>query len=103
MSQGWQQFLKFLNQLNGHDERSQLLGILMTQEERSALSHRVEILCSLMAGTESQRELAARLGVSIATITRGSNNLKHLQDDERALLNALTIDHPDHYLSEEKS
>ncbi|MCL6268781.1 trp operon repressor [Sansalvadorimonas sp. 2012CJ34-2] len=88
-SSGWQFFLDLIEQVGNSEERSRLLEILMTHDERSAMAGRVEIIASLLAGEESQREMAARLGVSIATITRGSNNLKNLNDEDRALLNRL--------------
>jgi TrpR family trp operon transcriptional repressor len=57
------------------------LEILLTDREYDAIAHRLEILRALSLGHESQRTLAERLGVSIATVTRMSNMMKH--DPER--------------------
>ena len=93
MSQGWQQFIQLFDRINNDQERSRLLEVLMSAEERSAIVHRMQILQTLLEGQESQRELAARLNVSIATVTRGSNNLKQLHDDDRVLLSNLLTSH----------
>ena len=63
-----------------------LLTILLTPEERNAVGSRLAIIRALMAGEESQREMSARLGVSIATITRGSNMLKTLNEQQKKLI-----------------
>ena len=63
-----------------------LLNILLTPEERSAVGSRLAIIRALMAGEESQRDMSARLGVSIATITRGSNMLKTLNERQKSLI-----------------
>ncbi len=89
MSRGWQRFLELCRQVQGEDELNHLFQALLTGEERTAIGHRIEILSSLMAGEESQRELAARLGISIATVTRGSNNIKRLSEQNRVFLKDL--------------
>ena len=63
-----------------------LLTILLTPEERNAVGSRLAIIRALMAGEESQRDMSARLGVSIATITRGSNMLKTLNGQQKSLI-----------------
>ncbi len=83
---GWQKFLELFEKAESPEQRYRLLDILMTHDERSAMAGRVEIIESLLKGNESQRDMSARLGVSIATITRGSNNMKNLGDEDRDLL-----------------
>lgn len=52
-----------------------LIGIT-TQKEREELVKRVQIIKGLIAG-ESQQKIANRLGVGIATVTRGSKELSN--------------------------
>jgi TrpR family trp operon transcriptional repressor len=51
-----------------------LLGIL-TPNERQEISRRLEIIRLLLKGLP-QAEIAERLGVGVATVTRGSRELK---------------------------
>lgn len=82
----WQQFLGIFQKISHDDELDRLFSALLTHEERSAITHRTAIISSLLAGEESQRELAARLQISIATVTRGSNMLKTLPEADRVFL-----------------
>jgi len=52
-----------------------LLEGLLTPAERHAIGQRLQIAQLLKAGV-SQREIARRLGVGIATVTRGSREIK---------------------------
>ncbi len=88
-SPGWQTFIALLQTIEQQDELDRLLDALLTTEERIAIGHRIEIIASLLVGRESQRELAGRLQVGIATITRGSNMLKRLPENERDFLTTL--------------
>lgn len=50
-----------------------LFETFLTQPEYTDMVVRLEIVRALIVGRESQRSIAARLGVSIATITRWSH------------------------------
>lgn len=52
-----------------------ILEGLLTPSELHAISQRLQITCLLKDGV-SQREIAKRLGVGIATVTRGSREIK---------------------------
>lgn len=82
----WQDVASLLNAQAGNEAMMEVLTILLTPEERSAVGARLAIIKALMAGEESQRDIAARLGVSIATITRGSNMLKTLDNNQKSLI-----------------
>ncbi len=56
--------------------RLELLELFFTQNELEQLSARYGIIKGLLKGELTQRELAAELQLSIAKITRGSNELK---------------------------
>jgi TrpR family trp operon transcriptional repressor len=51
-----------------------LIGVT-TEKERSELAQRIEIIKRLIAG-EPQAKIAKDIGVGVATVTRGSRELK---------------------------
>lgn len=55
---------------------SLLFDLFLTPEERTDLEMRVLIVKELLKGEKTQRQIAKDLNVSIAKITRGSNELK---------------------------
>ncbi|ENM5742641.1 trp operon repressor [Vibrio metoecus] len=82
----WQQVLDLVRQAVNQDQHEMLLTMLMTPDERDALIARVNIVHELLSGEMSQRQISQMLGVGIATITRGSNELKSRSDEEKAAL-----------------
>ena len=83
---GWDQFLTLCTELNTKNDLEQLFSLLMTFEERKAISGRYLIVRDLLAGKKTQREMADDLGLSIAKITRGSNSLKEADPKFKARL-----------------
>ncbi|MFW3379857.1 trp operon repressor, partial [Glaesserella parasuis] len=83
---GWQDVIALVRRAgqDGHDDA--LLTALLTPDERDTLVARINILHELLEGKMSQRQLSQLLGVGIATVTRGSNELKRLDDDSKAWL-----------------
>ena len=79
-------FIDLIQGATNRDDLQRLFKLMLTREEHSAINGRVAIAKALIEGKESQREIATRLGVSIATVTRGSNNLKSMNDGERDFL-----------------
>jgi len=72
------EILKLVKQAPEDSVCDEVIDLLFTPEERAQLKARFEIIKSLCIGEETQRELAARLGLSIAKITRGSHALKSI-------------------------
>lgn len=77
-AKGWRCFLELC--LSAEDEKvlDELFGLLFTAEERSSLETRCLIIKALLDQKRTQREISEDLNVSIAKITRGSNELKRI-------------------------
>ncbi|MBL4238037.1 trp operon repressor [Vibrio fluvialis] len=87
----WSQLMTLVKQAADQGQHEMLLTMLMTPDEREALVARVNILCELLKGEMSQRQVSQMLGVGIATITRGSNELKSRSDSDREMLSQLIL------------
>ncbi len=73
---GWHYFLKLC--MGSRDEMilSELFELLLTPEEKTGMKTRCLIIKELIHKQKNQRQISADLNVSIAKITRGSNELK---------------------------
>lgn len=69
------QLLTHLCAANNTHEMAQTLEALLTPAELQSIATRLEIARLLKAGI-TQRQIAKQLGVGIATVTRGSRELK---------------------------
>ncbi len=85
----WQQIIELIEDSTKSNQHQMLLTMLMTPDERDALVARVNIFRELLKGDLSQRQISQMLGVGIATITRGSNELKSKSDDEKQQIASL--------------
>lgn len=85
----WQQIVDLVKHSVEQEQHDMLLTMLMTPDEREALISRVNIVRELLKGELSQRQISQMLGVGIATITRGSNELKLKSDQDKTRLNQL--------------
>ncbi|WP_341659752.1 trp operon repressor [Vibrio sp.] len=89
----WQQILDLVKSSAKSNQHEILLTMLLTADEREALIARVNICCELLKGELSQRQISNKLGVGVATITRGSNELKSKSETEKAqILSLLNIE-----------
>ena len=84
--QDWQQLMALVQESAQQDQHVMLLTSLMTPDERDVLIARVNIFRELLKGELSQRQISQLLGVGVATITRGSNELKSKSEAEKAQL-----------------
>ena len=58
-----------------------ILDVFLTQEEKSDIADRYLIVRELLKQEYSQRDIAKKFDVSIAKITRGSNELKRIKPE----------------------
>lgn len=77
----WQQLIKLLRIAFSQGKEEQVLKLLLTIDERDILGLRVQIIDALLAKNLSQREIQQQLNTSAATITRGSNMLKTMDEN----------------------
>ncbi|KMV31188.1 trp operon repressor [Photobacterium swingsii] len=82
----WQQVIDLLRQASDEQKDDVLMKLLLTPDERDSLLSRVNIFHELLNGERSQRKISELLGVGVATITRGSNELKHHDADVKVWL-----------------
>lgn len=79
MSQkGWRSFLKLCHAATDEKMLSELFTLMFTAEERASLETRCLIVKELLEQRKAQRQISEDLQVSIAKITRGSNELKRI-------------------------
>lgn len=75
---GWKEFLKLCLEAKDEQTLDTIFDLLLTPEERESIATRILIVKSLINQKKPQREIAQDLKVSIAKITRGSNELKRI-------------------------
>ncbi|SQH75628.1 Trp operon repressor homolog [Shewanella benthica] len=79
--------------VNHHDHNAllELFELLLTEDERSAIASRLKVFQALLEGELSQRQIAAEFQISIATITRCSNYLKNMTEEQRDKIKLLIL------------
>ncbi|OGT51316.1 MAG: Trp operon repressor [Gammaproteobacteria bacterium RIFCSPHIGHO2_12_FULL_41_15] len=77
-SNGWHIFTQWCLASKNEKMLSSLFELLLTQEEKESIASRCLIVMELIKHEKTQRDIAADLNVSIAKITRGSNELKRM-------------------------
>jgi len=75
---GWEKLLTVCLKCDDKQQLSDLLKAVLTPEEYENVAKRMLILEALMKKELSQRDMAEKFDVSIAKITRGSNELKRM-------------------------
>lgn len=71
------QLADFIEASAAENNTAEILDLLLSPAEISRLNMRIQIIKALIENNETQRDMASRLSLSIAQITRGSNELKH--------------------------
>ncbi|KOO06466.1 trp operon repressor [Vibrio hepatarius] len=85
----WQEILDLVKESTATNQHEMLLTMLLSPDERESLISRVNIFRELLKGELSQRQISQLLGVGIATITRGSNELKSKSEQEKSVITQL--------------
>lgn len=75
---GWRYFLELCMAAEDDKTLSELFGLLLTAEEKDSIETRCLIIKALLEQKLPQRKMSEELNVSIAKITRGSNELKRI-------------------------
>ncbi|WP_299492225.1 trp operon repressor [uncultured Shewanella sp.] len=68
-----------------------LFELLLTEDERSAIASRLKVFQTLLDGEMSQRQIAQEYQISIATITRCSNYLKHMPAEKKNKIKSMIL------------
>jgi TrpR family trp operon transcriptional repressor len=76
--EGWNGFLDLCLSTPDKKDLILLFDLFLTEEEKENLALRYLIIKELILQNKTQREIAKELHVSIAKITRGSNELKRI-------------------------
>ncbi len=72
----WKLFVKIMVSATDEKEMQAFLQFFLTSEEREMIASRMVITKALLEGDKPQRTIAEQTQISIAKITRGSNELK---------------------------
>lgn len=83
---GWLCFIKLCMATQDEKILTELFALLFTHEETASLETRCLIVQSLLINRDTQRHISEDLNVSIAKITRGSNELKRISPRLRKYL-----------------
>ena len=83
---GWQCFLKLCLNADNESMLSDLFSLFLTEEEKASIETRCLVVKELLAQNKTQRQIAEDLHVSIAKITRGSNELKRVSSELKEYL-----------------
>lgn len=78
--EGWKQFIQLCQSTEDDKSLSTLFDLLLTPEEKESIAMRCLIVRELLEQKRTQRDIAKNLGVSIAKITRGSNEIKRMKE-----------------------
>src|SRR5438105_1731230 len=84
--EGWNGFIELCLSIKDRKTLSSLFDLFLTPEEKNDLSTRFLLVKELLEGDKTQRQIAEDLSISIAKITRGSNELKRF---DKSFLNLL--------------
>lgn len=88
----WLKFVTFCAKERDVKRLTYFLDLFLTHEERQSIATRLCIVKALLAEELTQREIAAQFNVSIAKITRGSNELKRLTPEQQRALKKMLGD-----------
>jgi TrpR family trp operon transcriptional repressor len=77
-AEGWNIFTQLCLTAKDEGNLTSILELFLTAEEKENVALRSAIVMELLKKEKTQRQIAESLHVSIAKITRGSNELKRM-------------------------
>lgn len=77
--EGWKGFIDLCKSTDNDKILAEIFELMFTPEEKQDFSMRYLIIKELLQGDKTQREISSHLNVSIAKITRGSNEIKRMK------------------------
>ncbi|HEV2614633.1 MAG TPA: trp operon repressor [Gammaproteobacteria bacterium] len=83
----WRRFLNLCLEIKDEKLLSEFFELFLTHEERDSIETRVLIVRALLEQKKPQRQISEDYNVSIAKITRGSNELKSISPKLKKFLN----------------
>ena len=84
--EGWWPLLKLCSKVGTPERFAEFFDLFLTIEEKENLAQRYLLVKALLEEKETQREISARVHLSISKITRGSNALKIISSDLKEFL-----------------
>lgn len=87
----WDSVLEKVVSHQDHNALITLFELLLTKDERSAIASRLRVFQALLTGDMSQRQIATEFEISIATVTRCSNYLKMMDQQQREQIKELIL------------
>ena len=90
---GWRCFLQLCQSAKDDKLLSELFDLLLTHEERASIETRCLIVKALLDQKKPQRQISDELNVSIAKITRGSNEMKRMSPKLTHFLHQVLLSH----------
>lgn len=89
-NKSWCNFINLCMRLENEKQFANLFDLFLTNAEKEDISTRYEIIAELLSGKRTQREMAEKLQISIAKISRGSNALKIADEDIKKVISAIS-------------
>ncbi|PID37725.1 MAG: transcriptional regulator [Pseudomonadales bacterium] len=80
-NKAYEHILERLAELDNKEDLTNLLNALLTENEQKELSNRLRIFAMLQQ-QRPQREISEKLGVGIATVSRGAKAYRDLEIDK---------------------
>jgi TrpR family trp operon transcriptional repressor len=77
----WDRVIDLLLSCKTQEDLNRFFDFILTHDERDMISKRLALTQALLLKEKSQRQIAEDLSLSIALITRGSNELKRTSSE----------------------
>lgn len=73
----YKELFELILNLKNYDEVESFISDILTPQELDAVAERWQIVKMLLEGKHSQRDIAEKLSVAIATVTRGNRQINY--------------------------